>query len=82
MCHLFLTFDNTKLSKRSFSSVCIAFMSTTLSHQQFIKNKNRNQPKESDSCDFHALSHKDSNLIKQNQNLLCYHYTMGQCYAN
>ena len=25
------------------------------------------------------LSHKDSNLIKQNQNLLCYHYTMGQC---
>ena len=28
-----------------------------------------------------ALSHKDSNLIKQNQNLLCYHYTMGQSYA-
>ena len=26
-----------------------------------------------------VLSHKDSNLIKQNQNLLCYHYTMGQC---
>ena len=28
-----------------------------------------------------ALSHKDSNLIKQNQNLLCYHYTMGQSYV-
>lgn len=24
------------------------------------------------------LSHKDSNLVKQNQNLLCYHYTMRQ----
>lgn len=24
------------------------------------------------------LSHKDSNLDKQNQNLLCYHYTMRQ----
>ena len=24
------------------------------------------------------LTHKDSNLNKQNQNLLCYHYTMGQ----
>lgn len=25
-----------------------------------------------------ALSQEDSNLYKQNQNLLCYHYTMGQ----
>ena len=25
------------------------------------------------------LSHKDSNLNKQDQNLLCYHYTMRQC---
>ena len=25
-----------------------------------------------------SLSHKDSNLDKQNQNLLCYHYTMRQ----
>src|SRR3712207_4977247 len=24
-----------------------------------------------------VLSHKDSNLDKQDQNLLCYHYTMG-----
>ena len=24
------------------------------------------------------LSHQDSNLNKQNQNLLCYHYTMRQ----
>ena len=24
------------------------------------------------------LSHQDSNLGKQNQNLMCYHYTMGQ----
>ena len=24
------------------------------------------------------LSHEDSNLDKQNQNLLCYHYTIGQ----
>ena len=24
------------------------------------------------------LSQQDSNLYKQNQNLLCYHYTMGQ----
>ncbi len=23
------------------------------------------------------LSHQDSNLGKQNQNLMCYHYTMG-----
>ena len=27
---------------------------------------------------FCLLSHKDSNLDWQNQNLLCYHYTMGQ----
>ena len=26
------------------------------------------------------LSRKDSNLVKQNQNLLCYHYTTGQSY--
>ena len=25
-----------------------------------------------------SLSRKDSNLVKQNQNLLCYHYTTGQ----
>ena len=25
-----------------------------------------------------VLSHQDSNLGKQNQNLMCYHYTMGQ----
>ncbi len=24
------------------------------------------------------LTHQDSNLERQNQNLLCYHYTMGQ----
>ena len=23
------------------------------------------------------MSHQDSNLGKQNQNLMCYHYTMG-----
>ena len=28
--------------------------------------------------DFFMLSHQDSNLGKQNQNLLCYHYTMRQ----
>ena len=27
---------------------------------------------------FFVLSHQDSNLGKQNQNLMCYHYTMGQ----
>ena len=27
---------------------------------------------------FLLLSHQDSNLDKQNQNLLCYHYTIGQ----
>ena len=27
---------------------------------------------------FFLLSHQDSNLGKQNQNLMCYHYTMGQ----
>lgn len=27
---------------------------------------------------FFELTHKDSNLNKQNQNLLCYRYTMGQ----
>ena len=27
---------------------------------------------------FFMLSHQDSNLNKQNQNLLCYHYTMRQ----
>ena len=26
------------------------------------------------------LTHQDSNLERQNQNLLCYHYTMGQTY--
>ena len=26
---------------------------------------------------FLLLSHQDSNLGKQNQNLMCYHYTMG-----
>ena len=25
-----------------------------------------------------SLSYKDSNLDKQDQNLLCYHYTIGQ----
>ena len=25
-----------------------------------------------------TLSYKDSNLDKQDQNLLCYHYTIGQ----
>ena len=25
------------------------------------------------------LSYQDSNLDKQNQKLLCYHYTIGQC---
>jgi hypothetical protein len=25
------------------------------------------------------LTDKDSNLEKQNQKLLCYHYTIGQC---
>ena len=29
---------------------------------------------------YSLLSHKDSNLGKQNQNLMCYHYTMGQFY--
>lgn len=28
------------------------------------------------------LSHKDSNLNKQDQNLLCYHYTMRQYFVN
>lgn len=27
------------------------------------------------------LSYQDSNLDKQNQNLLCYHYTIRQSYA-
>ncbi len=26
------------------------------------------------------LTYEDSNLDKQNQNLLCYHYTIGQCH--
>ena len=28
------------------------------------------------------LTHQDSNLERQNQNLLCYHYTMGQSIKN
>ncbi len=33
------------------------------------------------SCDLTpGLSYQDSNLDKQNQNLLCYHYTIRQCY--
>jgi hypothetical protein len=28
------------------------------------------------------LGHKDSNPEKQNQNLLCYHYTMTQCFKS
>ena len=27
---------------------------------------------------FARLSYQDSNLDKQNQNLMCYHYTIGQ----
>ena len=26
-----------------------------------------------------SLSYQDSNLDKQSQNLLCYHYTIAQC---
>ena len=29
------------------------------------------------SCSL-LLTHQDSNLERQNQNLLCYHYTIGQ----
>lgn len=28
-----------------------------------------------------SLPHRDSNSVKQNQNLVCYHYTMGQMRA-
>lgn len=28
-----------------------------------------------------GLSYQDSNLDKQNQKLLCYHYTIGQAHA-
>lgn len=28
------------------------------------------------------LPDKDSNLDKKSQNLLCYHYTIGQCFYN
>ena len=35
--------------------------------------------KRSSKCStFSLLSHEDSNFDKQNQNLLCYHYTIGQ----
>lgn len=33
-------------------------------------------------CSSSLLSHKDSNLNKQDQNLLCYHYTMRQYSVN
>ena len=29
-----------------------------------------------------SLSYQDSNLDKQSQNLLCYHYTIAQCGHN
>ena len=47
---------------------------------QTIENIKRLQPSLNYGYNLFALSHKDSNLIKQNQNLLCYHYTMGQSY--
>ena len=40
----------------------------------FGQNKNGNQL----IISYRLLSHQDSNLGKQNQNLMCYHYTMGQ----
>ena len=36
MCHSFLTFDNTKLSKRSFPPVNIAFMSIKIAHTRIF----------------------------------------------
>jgi hypothetical protein len=36
------------------------------------------QPKLLHRRSYPSLAHKGSNLNKQNQNLLCYHYTMSQ----
>ena len=40
-------------------------------------NGNKKMPQlSSENCGW--LPHRDSNSVKQNQNLVCYHYTMGQ----
>ena len=42
-------------------------------------NGNKKMPQlSSENCGW--LPHRDSNSVKQNQNLVCYHYTMGQIY--
>ena len=42
----------------------------------------RHIPKKRSYRSSSQLSHKDSNLNKQDQNLLCYHYTMRQYSVN
>ena len=40
-------------------------------------NEDKKMPQlSSENCGW--LPHRDSNSVKQNQNLVCYHYTMGQ----
>ena len=48
------------------------------SHSQLFRN---NTIKKNALARASLLSHQDSNLGKQNQNLMCYHYTMGQSLA-
>ena len=42
----------------------------------FVRECNKKSNRHGDCLE--VLSHEDSNLDKQNQNLLCYHYTIGQ----
>ena len=42
-------------------------------------DKNRQRPSLLQEKAFVVLSQADSNHHKQNQKLLCYHYTIGQC---
>ena len=39
----------------------------------------KNEGRSSDACPAFELSYPDSNQEKQDQNLLCYHYTIAQC---
>ena len=55
--------------------------SKALSRENYGKNRTKKKPTALFSSDWHfkLLGYPDSNQEKQDQNLLCYHYTISQC---
>ena len=51
------------------SSIIIVYININKKKKNFVKTN------------FFSLSLRDSNSLEQNQNLVCYHYTKGQCVA-